>query len=89
MQSQRDTRIINSVKSLKSLALSKVNSLKAELRTTNSDINQLETKLKKLKERKSHLENNLKINSANSKIISDISIIQKFSKNNGNVFERR
>ena len=77
------------VKSLKSLSLNKVNSIKAELRSINSDITQAETKLKKLKERRSHLENNLKINTANSKVISDISFIQNFSKNNGNSFERR
>ncbi len=89
MQSQRDTRTTNVVKSLKSLSLNKVNSIKAELRSINSDITQAETKLKKLKERRSHLENNLKINTANSKVISDISFIQNFSKNNGNSFERR
>jgi len=66
-----------------------VNSIKAELRSINSDITQAETKLKKLKERRSHLENNLKINTANSKVISDISFIQNFSKNNGNSFEGR
>ena len=89
MQSQRDTRTTNVVKSLKSLSLNKVNSIKAELRSINSDITQAETKLKKLKERRSHLENNLKINTANSKVISDISFIQNFSKNNGNSFERK
>ena len=89
MQSQRDTRTTNVVKSLKSLSLNKVNSIKAELRSINSDITQAETKLKKLKERRSHLENNLKINTANSKVISDISFIQNFSKNNGNSFEGR